>query len=63
VGIPADLQCVLDQDPKALAAFQTLSYTHQKEYVSWIESAKREATRESRLAKLGGMLIQGIKNP
>ncbi|HCP83280.1 MAG TPA: hypothetical protein DIT88_02660, partial [Planctomycetaceae bacterium] len=25
------------------------SYTNQKEYLDWISSAKREATRESRL--------------
>jgi len=59
VSIPQDMQQVLDQNPQALAAFQKLSYTHQKEYVSWIESAKRQATRQSRLAKVAGMLVEG----
>jgi hypothetical protein len=63
VRIPADVQRVFDENPKALAAFRELSYTHQKEYVSWIESAKREATRESRLTRMPGMLVEGKSNP
>lgn len=63
VSISQDVQQVLDQYPQALAAFQKLSYTHQKEYVSWIERAKRDATRQSRLAKLVGMLVAGSANP
>jgi hypothetical protein len=59
VSIPQDAQQVLAQNPQALAAFQKLSYTHQKEYVSWIESAKRGATRQRRLAKMAGMVVEG----
>jgi tetrahydromethanopterin S-methyltransferase subunit G len=63
VNIPADVQDVLDRNPEALAAFRKLSYTHQKEYVSWIESAKRQVTREDRLARMAGMLVEGKTNP
>jgi hypothetical protein len=43
--------------------FDRLSYTHRKEYVRWIEEAKREETRERRLAKAVEMLGQGIEHP
>lgn len=43
--------------------FDGLSYTHRKEYVRWIEGAKREETRERRLAKAIEMLRQGIAHP
>jgi len=33
-----------------------LSYTPQKEFVQWIEGAKKEETKESRKQKMIGML-------
>ncbi len=48
---PADLQQALDADPAAGAAFARLAYSHQKEYVAWIEEAKRPQTRQSRIAQ------------
>jgi hypothetical protein len=43
--------------------FDGLSYTHRKEYVRWIEDAKREETRQRRLAKAIDLLAQGIEHP
>ena len=43
--------------------FDALSYTHRKEYVRWIEEAKRDETRERRLAKAIEMLREGVKTP
>jgi len=48
---PADLQQALAADPAAGAAFARLAYSHQKEYVAWIEEAKRPQTRQSRIAQ------------
>ncbi len=45
ITIPSDLLKLLDENPKEKAFFQLLSYTHQKEYVQWIEGAKKEETR------------------
>jgi len=59
VTVPPDLQQVLSADPAAQAFFAKLSYTHQKEYVQWIEEAKRSQTRQSRIAKTVEMLKQG----
>jgi len=43
--------------------FDALSYTHRHEYVRWIEEAKRDETRERRLAKAVEMLRDGVKTP
>jgi Bacteriocin-protection, YdeI or OmpD-Associated/Domain of unknown function (DUF1905) len=43
--------------------FDALSFTHRREYVRWIEEAKREETRERRLAKAVEMLREGVKTP
>jgi uncharacterized protein YdeI (YjbR/CyaY-like superfamily) len=41
VEIPQDLKDAIEDHPQALAFFMRLSYTHQKEYVRWIEEARR----------------------
>ena len=46
-----------------LAGFEKLSYTHRKEYVRWIEEAKKEETRQNRMAKAVTMLKKGVKTP
>jgi hypothetical protein len=51
VTVPGDLAAALAQDGTARATFDALSYTHRKEWVRWIEEAKKAETRASRLAK------------
>ncbi|UCJ08050.1 YdeI/OmpD-associated family protein [Chitinophaga pendula] len=60
---PADLQSLLDKVPAAADYFKTLSFTNQKEYIAWIENAKKEQTRTRRLADTVNKLIAGKKNP
>jgi uncharacterized protein YdeI (YjbR/CyaY-like superfamily) len=38
-----------------------MSFTHRKEYITWIESAKKQATRESRIVKALEMLKGKVK--
>ena len=45
VEVPSDLADALAGDPEAAAAFAALSYSHQREFVEWINEAKRPATR------------------
>jgi hypothetical protein len=59
VEIPRDLMKELKKDREAKAFFDKLSYTHQKEYVNWINEAKKEETRQNRLVKTIEMLKQG----
>lgn len=61
VDIPLDLKEALASNPEAEAVFQRLAYTHQREYVLWIEEAKREQTRRNRIARAVAMLEQGKK--
>ena len=51
VEVPPDLTDALAGDDAARAAFEGLSYTHRKEWVRWVEEAKKADTRATRLAK------------
>lgn len=51
VELPEALRAALDGDEAARAAFDSLSYSHRKEYADWILEAKREETRQRRIAK------------
>ena len=63
VDIPSGLAKALAGDTRARAAFESLSYTHRKEYARWIAEAKREETRQRRLARAVEMLRAGVKTP
>ncbi|GAB3650384.1 hypothetical protein GCM10028791_17500 [Echinicola sediminis] len=47
--LPEDLKTALEKNPSALSTFENFSYTHQKEYLEWIEEAKTDRTRKKRL--------------
>jgi uncharacterized protein YdeI (YjbR/CyaY-like superfamily) len=59
VAVPADLAGVLAKDEKAGGAFERLSYTHRKEWVRWIEEAKKAKTRVRRVEKIVESLRAG----
>jgi Bacteriocin-protection, YdeI or OmpD-Associated/Domain of unknown function (DUF1905) len=59
VKVPEGFRAALEADPEARAAFDRLSYSHQKEYVDWIVEAKREDTRLRRIAKALELLRAG----
>ena len=63
VELPPELRAALAQDRELRAFFDSLSFTHRKEYVRWIEEAKREETRRARAAKALAMLGDGVKTP
>lgn len=49
--IPADLQRALSANITARKFFEGLTYGYKKEYVEWINTAKREETRNQRITK------------
>jgi hypothetical protein len=51
VTVPADLADALADDSTAQRFFDALSYTHRKEWVRWIEEAKKPETRKARVAE------------
>src|SRR5215831_3870152 len=59
VEVPEDLAAALAQDAKAQAAFEALAESHRKEFVRWVSEAKRDATRDQRVAKTVEMLRAG----
>jgi hypothetical protein len=63
VELPQALATALEGDAEAHAAYERLSFTHRKEYARWIAEAKREETRERRVAKALEMLRAGTKTP
>ncbi len=50
VEVPADLADALANDDAARATFDGLSFTHRKEWVRWVDEAKKPETRATRLA-------------
>ena len=61
VEIPDDFKEILDNNKEAFDFFNNLSFTHRKEYVNWITSAKKIETRNSRLDKALTLLLNKKK--
>ena len=63
VNLPEDLKEELSKNPTALAFYDQLAYSHRKEYVLWIVTAKQEKTRTDRISKMIEKLLANKKNP
>lgn len=61
VIIADDIAIVFDENPEAKDLFDKMSYTHKKEYIRWIEEAKKPETRENRKIKMIRMILDGKK--
>jgi hypothetical protein len=59
VSVPADLRKALAAEPDAKKAFAALSFTHRREYVEWVEEAKRPETRARRIAGTVERVLEG----
>ncbi len=62
IDVPKDFQALLEKNPSVHTFFKKLSYTHQREYVEWITSAKREQTRINRINKAIELMQAGKKS-
>jgi hypothetical protein len=60
VDVPPDLRKVLSAAQRR--AFDAMSYSHRKEYVLWVEDAKRPETRARRIAQVRAKL-EALINP
>ena len=63
VKVPADVQKALRLKPRAGDFFGKLAYSHQPEYIQWIEGAKRAETRERRITRMLALLARGQREP
>jgi uncharacterized protein YdeI (YjbR/CyaY-like superfamily) len=59
VDVPPALAEALARDLDASVAFDRLAYTHRKEFAAWVAEAKRDETRDRRVAKALEMLHAG----
>ena len=61
VTVPAELKRLFKSEREAKAAFEKLSYTHQREYVTWINEAVKAETQQRRIVKMLELLKKGKK--
>ena len=59
VEVPQPLARALADAPDAKAVFDSLAFTHRKEYARWVAEAKKEETRQRRAAESLQMLREG----
>ena len=59
LDLPTELSAALAAHEAALAEFDQLSYSHRKEFVDWIEGAKKPETRDRRALKAVEMVSAG----
>ena len=56
---PDDLAAAIANAPGAQAVFDGFTDTQRRDYIEWITSAKREATREKRIAEAAQWISEG----
>lgn len=57
--VPRYMQDALSKNPAASKYFETLAPSYRRLYIGWIDSAKREATKQKRLQEAIGLLAAG----
>ena len=63
IKLPDYLEALLQPIPEAKHFFDSLSYTHKKEYLVWLLTAKQQKTKESRQKAFVEKLLNKKKNP
>jgi uncharacterized protein YdeI (YjbR/CyaY-like superfamily) len=62
-GVPDDLREALAANPEARAAWERLTPIGRRDFVAWIEEAKRPETRARRIERCGEDLAKGKRRP
>ena len=63
IALPIELDKLFAADEEAREFFTSLSIINQKEYLSWIQGAKKEETKKKRLEATLEKLLAGKQNP
>lgn len=58
-----DMMACLEDEPSALAFFQTLTASHQRYFSKWIDSAKTDPTKAKRIAQMVNALSHNMGYP
>lgn len=60
--IPENLQKAFEKNPKAFENFKNFAPSYRKGYLSWLNSAKREATQQKRISEIIRFSSANIKS-
>ena len=60
--IPENLQKAFDKNPHAFENYQNFSKGYSKSYLSWLNSAKREETKQKRIVEIIRLCDANIKS-
>jgi uncharacterized protein YdeI (YjbR/CyaY-like superfamily) len=60
IEVPKELQNAMRRHKGATAAFRKLRRGLQREYADYVASAKRDATKQNRVAKILPMIVAGV---
>jgi hypothetical protein len=63
IRLPDDLSAAFKKNKKLEEYFNSLAFSHKREYIEWIVSAKREETRRERIKGTLERLKKKWKNP
>ena len=63
IALPIELDKMFSHNEEAREFFTSLSIINQKEYLSWIQGAKKEETKQKRLEATLEKLMAGNNNP
>lgn len=59
--MPSDLKKGLESNPKAFLQWQNITPLARRDWILWLNTAKKEETRERRIKKAVSMLSSGKK--
>ena len=62
-SLPADLKKALVADPKAQAAWQSLTPLARNEWICWTVTVKQQKTRDEHIKRVVSELNEGIRRP
>lgn len=60
--VPKDLQVEFDKNKTAFKNYQNFAPSYRKSYLYWLNQAKREGTRQKRIAEIINFCEQNIKS-
>jgi nicotinamide riboside kinase len=63
VYLPDDMKRALAENKQLQAYFEKLAFSHKREYIEWVVSAKKDETRAKRIIGMIERLEKGWKNP
>ena len=62
IGIPLGFEAALKKDRKAWANYQRMAPSHRKRYFVWIAGARKQETREKRIAEAVQLMARGFND-